>query len=184
MQKSLKSLLAAALAVVVAFPAWAATPDAVSTASQVQIVEFYNATLDHYFITADPQEISDLDTGVHAGWVRTGYAFQGVKAGVNLTGSTPICRFYGLPQAGLDSHFYSATPTECQAVQAKFVGQWELESTEVFRAYPVDPNTGLCPSNTEAIYRLYNNRADVDLDLLRGSLGNDGQDTGESKEGQ
>ena len=42
----------------------------------VVVVEFYNAGLDHYFITWVPQEISDLDTGVHVGWSRTGKTFK------------------------------------------------------------------------------------------------------------
>jgi hypothetical protein len=156
MRKSGFSLLAAALAAV-ALPAAAA----IATISQTQIVEFYNTSLDHYFITADAKEISDLDTGVHPGWARTGLTFQAVKAGATLPGSTPVCRFYGNPAAGLDSHFYSASPTECAVVQEKFSGQWQYESPEVFRAFLVDPNTGKCPSDTGPVYRLYNKRADV-----------------------
>ena len=33
-----------------------------------------------------------------------------------------MCRFYGLPSAGLDSHFYTANAAECAQIPAKFVG--------------------------------------------------------------
>ena len=157
MRKSLLLLLATAVAVV-ALPARAIIP----AASQAQAIEFYNATLDHYFVTADPAEASDLDTGVHPGWTRTGIAFQVLKTGAaNLAGSTPVCRFYGKPSAGLDSHFYTSSPVECAAVKQKFPDQWQFESAEVFRAFPVDAVTGKCPAETGPVYRLWNNRADV-----------------------
>ena len=47
------------------------TPDT-STPGLVPVVEFYNADLDHYFITANPAEAAALDSGVLKGWTRTG----------------------------------------------------------------------------------------------------------------
>ena len=47
--------------------------------STATIVEFYHAALDHYFITGIAQEISDLDTGVHSGWARTGQTFKAIE---------------------------------------------------------------------------------------------------------
>ena len=75
---------------------------------QTEVVEFYHKDLDHYFITTNPKEISDLDTGVHAGWVRTGFKFASVKIGSTQAATTPVCRFYGKPEAKIDSHFYSS----------------------------------------------------------------------------
>jgi hypothetical protein len=43
------------------------TPDAGGTPEQVVVVEFYNRSLDHYFMSISPLEINDLDTGVHPG---------------------------------------------------------------------------------------------------------------------
>jgi len=140
-----------------ALPATAAVP----LAQVVDVTEFYNATLDHYFVTTDAKEAADLDNGVHVGWKRTGLTFQAIKAGEQVAGSVPICRFYGSPAKGLDSHFYSASAAECTAVQAQFPDSWLLESQEVFRAFPVDPNTGKCPASAESIFRLWNNRSDV-----------------------
>ena len=141
-----------------ALPASAAT---VPAAQVTTVIEFYNQSLDHYFITADTQETADLDNGVHPGWKRTGLTFQAIKPGETVAGSVPICRFYGSPAKGLDSHFYSANVAECAAVQAQFSDSWLLESQEVFRALPVDPNTGQCPSGNEQIFRLWNKRSDV-----------------------
>jgi len=75
----------------------------------VDVIEFYNATLDHYFISIDGQEIHDLDTGVHPGWARSGLSFEAYA--VVTAGANPVCRFYIPPGYG-DSHFFSASPDE------------------------------------------------------------------------
>jgi len=130
----------------------------IPASEQAAAVEFYHAALDHYFITANPAEISDLDTGVHIGWARTGYRFAVMKGGSTYPGTTPVCRFYSFT---LDTHFYSAKPAECEDVKVKFPQTWTFESSEVFRAFLVDPASGACPADTQAVYRLYNNRPDA-----------------------
>ena len=146
-----------ALFLVLALAAFGARA-AIPASEQVTAVEYYHAALDHYFISADPKEISDLDTGVHTGWARTGYRFPVMKSGTTYPGTTPVCRFYSFT---LDTHFYSAKPSECEDVKVKFPGTWTFESPEVFRAFLVDPSTGACPADTQAVYRLYNNRPDA-----------------------
>ena len=127
----------------------------------VPIVEFYNATLDHYFITASAKEIADLDGGVHPGWQRTGETFNAYGAGSSgRTGRRPVCRAYGNPAAGLDSHFYSASPQECRATLENFGDDWLLEAAEVFEMELPDTTTGACPADRVPIYRLWNGRAD------------------------
>ncbi len=133
-------------------------------------IEFYNASLDHYFLSMNPQEIADLELGVRAGWQRTGLsfpvfgslaaatAFRGLLAGV------PVCRFYIPPEHG-DSHFFSADLFECQTARGKgatnplFSGYVEETATAFFVA---NPNflTSACPSKTLRIYRLWNARFD------------------------
>lgn len=126
------------------------------------VVEYYNAGLDHYFITNYAPEIQALDSGSQRGWARTGLTFQTFDASASMFASSlPVCRFYGSPEYKLDSHFYSASPAECEDVQRKFPKEWLLEATDLFRVHPVDPNTGICPAGTKAVYRLYNRRADV-----------------------
>jgi hypothetical protein len=122
----------------------------------IAAIEFYNAGLDHYFIATNPKEISDLDTGVHPGWARTGQGF-GVWNAAG-TASSPVCRFYIPPGYG-DSHFFSASPTECGQTSDKF--PWLIEeSVEVFYVGLPDATSGACASNEVPVFRLWNGRAD------------------------
>jgi hypothetical protein len=68
---------------------------------------------------------------------------------------------YGLPSAGLDSHFYSASAEECAAAAAKFRAIWIQESDDVFRIQVPDPTTGACIAGTVPVYRVFNNRRDA-----------------------
>ena len=133
---------------------------AIPTTETAELVEFYNASLDHYFITTTAKEISDLDTGVHPGWARTGYRFLVIKPGSTYAGSVPVCRFYGRPDKGIDSHFYSAKASECEDVKNKFPDTWVFETGEAFRAFPVNSD-GTCSADIGRVNRLYNNRPDV-----------------------
>jgi hypothetical protein len=136
--------------------AGAAVSALVNNAPAVAVIEYYWAARDHYFMTAIPAEIAALDTGTFGGWVRTG---QTLNAYAQPTGfASRVCRFYIPPLYG-DSHFYSASPEECAAVQVKFPVLLE-ESTSVFYVALPDLNTGVCPAGTVAVYRLWNNRAD------------------------
>ena len=131
-----------------------------ATAGPVDIVEFHHAAFDHYFITADPDEIGKLDSGQFTGWQRTGLSFNGLDAGDMSPGARPVCRFYGLPSAGLDSHFFSASATECDEVKTKFPLAWLYESGNVFGIYLPDLTSGQCPANTVPVYRSWNARSD------------------------
>jgi hypothetical protein len=132
------------------------------TAAATVAIEFYRAAADHYFLSSDPAEIAKLDTGYFAGWTRTGQAFSVYAATDSaLPNHSPVCRFYGRPEAHLDSHFYSASPAECQAVVDRFGSAWILESADVFAVALPDPVDGTCPGGLLSVYRIYNDRADV-----------------------
>ena len=63
-------------------------------------IEYFNATLGHYFLTAFPEEAAALDGGRVAGaWQRTGYAFAGRRT-ANDPGTVDVCRFFGTPGVG------------------------------------------------------------------------------------
>ena len=119
------------------------------------VVEFYNSTLVHYFITADPNEAAAIDGGAAGpGWERTGKTF---KSG----GPSRVCRFYGSPdidpatgmRRGPNSHFYTIDPAECAAVKTD-IG-WRFESYD----FSGRPRSGAaCPAGTVAVLRAYNNR--------------------------
>ena len=132
------------------------------------VIEYYSAELDHYFMTADTQEISDLDQGVHPGWERTGISFDSYQSGMSDGSGVPVARFYGLPQYGLDTHFYTASRVELY----RFIGspdffsgdsgapKWLEESHSAFEIALPDFTTGECIPGTAPVYRLWNGRAD------------------------
>jgi hypothetical protein len=122
---------------------------------QVVVVEYYNKTLKHYFMTANAAEIAGLDNGTFAGWVRTGLRF--LAHADAAAGTSPVCRFYREPAAG-DSHFYSASPAECDSVRGdpvRFPG-WIYESAAVFHIALPDQASGTCPAGTAPLSRFFN----------------------------
>ena len=132
-------------------------PTAIPTA-----IEFYRVAADHYFVTAIADEINKLDSGYFQGWARTGQAMSVYAPSTTPSSSiSPVCRFYGKPESGLDSHFYSAFPAECQAVIDRFSNAWVYESANVFMVSLPDATSGNCPAGTISVYRVYNNRPDV-----------------------
>ena len=103
-------LIPIVMAAVLAPAAHAAEPTAT-------VVEFYNTSLRHYFITADPAEAAGIDNGAAgAGWVRTGGRFSAWKNAGDAPGVSAVCRFYGTPVRGPNSHFYTADAGECAKV--------------------------------------------------------------------
>ena len=125
-------------------------------------VEYYHAAFDHYFVTANATEMDALDRGVMSGWQRTGMGFNVIVAGDAASPmASNVCRFYGRPEYGLDTHFYTASTDECATVQRNWPQQWQLESANVFRVYMPDTMSGSCTAGTVPIYRAWNQRADT-----------------------
>jgi Repeat of unknown function (DUF5648) len=86
---------------------------------------------------------------------------QGLRHGEQCQRSiNPVCRYYGSPQRGLNSHFYSADPDECVKVFWTFRLDWLWESDNVFQINLPDKATGACPGGTIPVYRVWNQRAD------------------------
>ena len=135
---------------------------AFAAAPNATVVEYYRSDVDHYFMTASPHEQAMLDAGIHRGWSRTGRTFL-AWTDVSLAPATAraVCRFLGRPEAGLDSHFYSAFATECEAVSQRFPHAWLLESGSVFYIDAPDAGSGTCAEGTDPVYRVYNARSDV-----------------------
>jgi hypothetical protein len=128
-------------------------------ADKTVAIEYFHAGLGHYFVTALPTEQAVLDTGTIGGWKRTGEWFGAYRAGRGSSaGAKPVCRYYGRPEAGLDSHFYSASILECDAVAQRFPQAWILESNDLFDIDLPDPASGAC-ADGRPVYRLWNARA-------------------------
>ena len=121
-------------------------------------VEYY---LDHYFMTADPGEMNLLDSGHFTGWQRTGMDFNVLAPADATPMSVPVCRLYGNPDYGLNTHFYSASPAECADTLRNWPAQWALESSNVFRMALPDMMSGACPVGTMSVFRTWNQRADT-----------------------
>lgn len=140
------------LTVVLCLAAHANNP-ALAAATPVTVSEFYNSSLLHYFRTADAAEAAGIEQGkAGPGWTRTGKDFLAWLS--SETGSTPVCRFYGTPGRGPNSHFYTADPAECAGV--KLDPGWTYEGIGF---YAVALNAGSCPAGDQPVYRSYNNRA-------------------------
>lgn len=120
------------------------------------VVEYYNATLDHYFITWLPNEIAILDTGTAIkGWTRTGATFKTWTS--DQPGASPVCRYYIPPALG-DSHFFGRGNAECDAT-GRNNPSFVLEDVAFMRM--VLPTAGNCPAGTTPIYRVFSNRPDA-----------------------
>ncbi len=125
-------------------------------AATVNVVEYYNANLDHYFITWLPAEQANLDAGnTPTRWNRTGKTF---KAYTTAQASTSdICRYYIPPGKG-DSHFFGRGTVECNATGANnptFI----LEDPKFM--YMFLPTLGVCPAGTTNVHRVFSNRLDA-----------------------
>ena len=151
-------------------------PNGPPPANAFEVVEFYRADLDHYFITASPAEINYIDRFLGGTFQRTGlYFYAYLNAFLAPPGVQPVCRFYADAAVQINSHYYSANQAECQFVQANWPGVWALEQPDAF--YVQVPNAaGQCPERTLPVFRFFNNRRDanhrytVDLSVRRAML--------------
>lgn len=116
--------------------------------AQTVAVEYLHAGFGHYFVTAQADEIAGLDSGVFAGWARTGQTFNVWTSG---TGLADVCRFFTVAFAPKSSHFYTANGAECAAVGQNPV--WQYEKISFLVALP--GAGGACPVGIK-LYRLYN----------------------------
>ena len=127
-------------------------------------IEYYNPALRHYFITAYPEEAAALDAGTNVkGWTRTGGQFTVFTD--PAPGLSAVCRFFGTPGKGINSHFYTADATECAKV--KTLPPWTFEAIAFYIPTPVGGSCG----GDYPVYRSYytdniadaNHRFTVDL---------------------
>jgi len=122
---------------------------------ETRVVEFYSEPLGHYFIAASGLEVEQILAGsAGPGWSLTGLAFKGYSRipPDAFSTVTPVCRFYGRPAGGPNSHFFTASPQECDFV--KRAGGWFYEGVG-FYARP-QLATGRCPDGTLEVLRAYN----------------------------
>ena len=141
-------------------------------------IEYYNAALDHYFMTAYADEAAMLDAGIVVpGWTRTGVEFAAYSTATDSAYAVPVCRFFGTPGVGPNSHFYTASADECASVKQN--PDWQFEAIAFY--IPVPSPSGACPAGTEAVYRSFhpgqsvtqsNHRFLPDLTMFQKMAGN------------
>jgi len=116
------------------------------------VIEYYNASLDHYFMTAYPDEAAMLDAGIVVpGWKRTGVEFKAYATPADNASALPVCRFFGTPGKGPNSHFYTANADECASVKQN--PNWKFEAIAFY--IPVPSAAGACASGTQPVYRSF-----------------------------
>jgi alpha-tubulin suppressor-like RCC1 family protein len=129
---------------------------AVPSAATKLVIEYYNAKLDHYFVTSNGEEAAKLDEAIDIkGWVRTGAAFA--SWGQPNGGTSPVCRYYIPPAAG-DSHFFGRGSDECTRTGERHP-DFVLEDPAFM--HMMLPTDGQCPPGTVNVYRVFSNRADA-----------------------
>jgi subtilisin family serine protease len=163
-------LLDAALAVGSTIPGTSMAP-----AGTVPVVEYYRADKDHYVMSADAAEIGFLDGVLKATWRRTGELFYAwVDPALAPVDAVPVCRFES-PLALIDSHYFTASSTECQFIINRWPGTWNLELAAAFYVLLPDAD-GACAAGTLPVYRFFNNRQDanqrhtIDLSVRRAMI--------------
>ena len=132
--------------------------------TSVLVTEFYNTALKHYFITADTSEAAAIDRGnAGPGWQRTGESFRAWQPSFAASmldvpqATKPLCRFYGTPGVGPNSHFYTLNSTECDNVRRDRGWTFESAAFFAFSPLPVAYPGNRCPQSLTPVYRLYNN---------------------------
>jgi hypothetical protein len=151
-----KSALRTAVFALFAIGLSSLAPAVSAQVAEKTVVEYYNASLDHYFLTHDEFEIQSLDNAMpNHGWERTGETWR--VSSSPETGSSPVCRFYIPPGHG-DSHFYGRGFAECKATAASHPS-FVNESSAFFHVSL--PLQGACRPGTRNLYRVFNGRPDA-----------------------
>ena len=124
-----------------------------AAAQAVTVVEYYNKSLDAYFMTGRVAEQTALDTV--ADFQRTGMSFQAVAAAAAATTTPPatqICRFYISSTTPFSStHFYGREGVDCALIRDQNLAGFRWEDYDFALAQPVN---GGCPGAT-TVYRSF-----------------------------
>jgi uncharacterized protein (DUF1800 family) len=116
-------------------------------------VEWHNAALGHYFLSADAEEIASIDRGAAGpAWARTGGEFSVYLHAGDAPDISPVCRFYGAPAGGTPSHFHTPDAGECERMKRD--PGWTFEGIAF---YIHEARGGACPAGTTAVFRSHSN---------------------------
>jgi hypothetical protein len=128
------------------------------------VFEFYAPSLNHFFITANTAEAVNLANNPQLGWRLTGdIQIHIARSLAGVDGTSGVCRFYGHPTIGPNSHFYTADPGECNFLRQLQLStpfgrpRWNYE--EIAFAAFLPNSLGQCPAPFTPVARFYNNGA-------------------------
>lgn len=125
------------------------------TLGERRAIEYFHAGYGHYFLTADPHEIVQLDYVNPNGWARTGESFRVWDD--DHPSLRPTCRFWSDQSfAPKSSHFYTSHEAECGALKAGDIWRFERDAFSVKMPEGV-PGSRTCPTDSQPLYRAYNN---------------------------
>ncbi len=121
----------------------------------ILVKEYRHTALDHYFMSASSQEQAAIETGAFGtGWQATGFQFLAFRPSPAApAASWPVCRFYGTPGLGPNSHFFTASPYECAWVSREEGWWYEGLAFNIYLPY-----LGTCEARSVPVYRAYNGR--------------------------
>jgi hypothetical protein len=124
------------------------------------VVEYYWAGKDQYFYTSNAAEIASLDAS--SNWKRTGQSFKAFVSGSSKGQGTAVCRNYSETGMAAGAHLFSVSASECASyTNAPLSDSWVRESASAFEMALPYSVTGACPKNTVPVYRVDNNRPDI-----------------------
>ena len=110
--------------------------------SPVTVTEYYNLSLDAFFITGRANEQALLD--VTSGFRRTGMNFSAVAADGASTALSKICRYYiSTVSPFVSSHFYGVQDTDCVQIAALSPAGFSYEGFDFATTLPGANRT--CP---------------------------------------
>ena len=144
--------------------------DAGGPVVQVDVIEYYDATLERHFMTADAREIAALDAA-GARWSRTGRGFKAYALYASDNRAEAVCRYERAAGDLREPYVLSASYRECATLAAS--PAWRYDSRAFDIVHP-DTLSGDCPASTRPVYRVWNARNDdhrwITDAVLRASL--------------
>ena len=128
-------------------------------AATLDAVEYYNAALDHYFVTASANEIEKLDAGMFVGWQRTSYVFKVFDPSTPVSGVSPFAgSTAGLPPDSTRISIPRRLPNARKCASAfPTPGRGDRKRVRRVAARSAD---GQCPATSVPVYRIWNKRID------------------------
>lgn len=125
-----------------AVPAVSATP--------VTVVEYYNRTIDAYFITGRAAEQQALDA--QPAFARTGMTFVAEAAATAAQPSGKVCRFYISSNSPYTSSHFYGQGTDCESLLQQSLPGFSYEGYDFATATPA---ASACPTGTFPVYRAF-----------------------------